>query len=36
VADGAGVHAVIAPKDNACLLTDVAVQTASGAAETVP
>ena len=36
VADGAGVHAVIAPKDHACMLTDVAVQTASGAAETVP
>ena len=36
VADGAGVAAVIAPKDHACLLTDVAVQTASGAAETVP
>ncbi|MFP5406798.1 MAG: 23S rRNA (guanosine(2251)-2'-O)-methyltransferase RlmB, partial [Gammaproteobacteria bacterium] len=36
VADGAGVAAVIAPKDHACLLTDVAVQTASGAAESVP
>jgi len=36
VADGAGVHAVIAPKDHACPLTEVAVQTASGAAETVP
>lgn len=36
VADGAGVHAVIAPKDHACALTDVAIQTASGAAETVP
>ena len=36
VADGAGVHAVIAPKDHACPLTDVAVQTASGAADTVP
>ena len=36
VADGAGVAAVIAPKDHACLLTDVAVQTSSGAAETVP
>lgn len=36
VADGAGVHAVIAPKDHACPLTDVAIQTASGAAETVP
>ena len=36
VADGAGVHAVIAPKDHACPLTDVAIQTASGAAESVP
>lgn len=36
VADGAGVHAVIAPKDHACTLTETAVQTASGAAETVP
>ena len=36
VADGAGVHAVIAPKDHACPLTEVAIQTASGAAETVP
>lgn len=36
VADGAGVHAVIAPKDHACPLTDAAIQTASGAAETVP
>ncbi|MEZ5652289.1 MAG: 23S rRNA (guanosine(2251)-2'-O)-methyltransferase RlmB [Burkholderiaceae bacterium] len=36
VADGAGAHAVIAPKDHACQLTDVAVQTASGAAESVP
>lgn len=36
VADGAGVHAVIAPKDHACTLTEVAVQTASGAADTVP
>jgi len=36
VADGAGVHAVVAPKDHACPLTEVAVQTASGAAETVP
>ena len=36
VADGAGVHAVIAPKDHACTLTEAAVQTASGAAETVP
>jgi 23S rRNA (guanosine2251-2'-O)-methyltransferase len=36
VADGAGVAGVIAPKDHACMLTDVAVQTASGAAESVP
>lgn len=36
VADGAGAHGVIAPKDHACTLTDVAVQTASGAAESVP
>jgi len=36
VADAAGVHAVIAPKDRAAGLTDVAVKTASGAAETVP
>ncbi len=36
VADGAGVHAVIAPKDHSCLLTDTAIQTASGAAESVP
>jgi 23S rRNA (guanosine2251-2'-O)-methyltransferase len=36
VADGAGVQAVIAPKDHSCLLTDVVVHTASGAAESVP
>lgn len=36
VADGAGAHAVIAPKDRAVGLTDVAAKTASGAAETVP
>ena len=36
VADGAGVHAVLAPKDHACPLTEVAIQTASGAAESVP
>lgn len=36
VADAAGVHAVIAPKDRAVGLTDVAIKTASGAAETVP
>lgn len=36
VADGAGVYAVIAPKDHACALTEAAIQTASGAAESVP
>lgn len=36
VADGAGVHAVIAPKDRAAGLTDTAIKAASGAAETVP
>ena len=36
VADAAGVHAVVAPKDRAVGLTDVAIKTASGAAETVP
>lgn len=36
VADGAGAVAVIAPKDHACGLTEVAIQTASGAAESVP
>jgi 23S rRNA (guanosine2251-2'-O)-methyltransferase len=36
VADGAGVHAVVAPKDHACPLTEAAIQTASGAAESVP
>jgi 23S rRNA (guanosine2251-2'-O)-methyltransferase len=36
VADGAGAHAVIAPKDHACTLTDVVIHTASGAAESVP
>lgn len=36
VADAAGVHAVIAPKDKAAGLTDVAIKTACGAAETVP
>lgn len=34
-ADGAGFSAVIAPKDHACPLTDSAIQTASGAAESV-
>lgn len=36
VADAAGVHAVVAPKDRAAGLNDVAVKTASGAAESVP
>jgi 23S rRNA (guanosine2251-2'-O)-methyltransferase len=36
VADAAGVHAVIAPRDRAVGLTDVAIKTASGAAESVP
>jgi 23S rRNA (guanosine2251-2'-O)-methyltransferase len=36
VADGAGAHAVIAPKDRAASLNEVAVKTASGAAESVP
>lgn len=36
VADAAGVHAVIAPKDRAAGLNEVAVKTACGAAETVP
>ena len=35
-AEGAGVHAVIAPKDNAVGLTPAAHKVASGAAETVP
>jgi 23S rRNA (guanosine2251-2'-O)-methyltransferase len=36
VADGAGAHAVIAPKDRSCGLTASAAKVASGAAETVP
>ena len=36
VADAAGAHAVIAPKDRAAGLTEVAAKTASGAAESVP
>jgi len=36
VADAAGVHAVIAPKDRAVGLTEVAAKTACGAAESVP
>ena len=35
-ADGAGAHAVIAPKDNACSLTGTVRKVASGAAESVP
>ncbi|MDO4905016.1 MAG: 23S rRNA (guanosine(2251)-2'-O)-methyltransferase RlmB [Lautropia sp.] len=35
-ADGAGVDAVIAPKDHAAPLTDVALHTASGAGESLP
>jgi 23S rRNA (guanosine2251-2'-O)-methyltransferase len=35
-ADAAGVHAVIAPKDNAVGLTPVVCKVASGAAETLP
>lgn len=36
VADGAGAHAVIAPKDHACPLNETAVATSSGASESVP
>lgn len=36
VADAVGAHAVIAPKDRACGLTQTVVKVASGAAETVP
>lgn len=36
VADAAGAAAVVAPKDRACTLTEIAMQTASGAAENVP
>jgi 23S rRNA (guanosine2251-2'-O)-methyltransferase len=35
-ADGAGVHCLIAPKDNAVGLTPVVAKVASGAAETIP
>lgn len=35
-ADGAGVHAVVVPRDNAAGLTPTARKVASGAAETVP
>lgn len=36
VADGAGVHAVIAPRDRACGLNATVAKVASGAADTVP
>ncbi len=36
VADGAGAHAVIAPRDRACGITPVVAKVASGAIETVP
>jgi 23S rRNA (guanosine2251-2'-O)-methyltransferase len=36
VADAAGVHAVVAPKDRAAGLTQTAIKVASGAAESVP
>ncbi len=36
VADAVGAHAVVAPKDRAVGLTDVAAKTACGAAETMP
>jgi 23S rRNA (guanosine2251-2'-O)-methyltransferase len=36
VADGAGAHAVIAPKDRACGLNATAAKVASGAADVVP
>lgn len=36
VADAAGVHAVIAPKDRACGLNATVIKVASGAADTVP
>lgn len=35
-ADGAGAHAVIAPKDRSCGLTASAIKVASGAAESIP
>jgi 23S rRNA (guanosine2251-2'-O)-methyltransferase len=35
-ADGAGAHAVIAPKDRSCGLTAAAIKVACGAAESVP
>lgn len=36
VADGAGAHAVVAPRDRACGLNATAIKVASGAADTVP
>ncbi|WP_126444231.1 23S rRNA (guanosine(2251)-2'-O)-methyltransferase RlmB [Sulfuricystis multivorans] len=36
VADAAGAHAVIAPKDRACGLNSTAIKVASGAADSVP
>lgn len=36
VADAAGAHAVVAPKDRACGLNATAVKVASGAADTMP
>lgn len=36
VADAAGAHAVVAPKDRACGLNATAIKVASGAAESVP
>jgi 23S rRNA (guanosine2251-2'-O)-methyltransferase len=36
VADGAGAHAIIAPKDRSVGLTIAAIKVASGAAESVP
>lgn len=36
VADGAGIHAVIAPRDRSAGLTDTAIKAACGAAESVP
>ena len=36
VADGAGAHAVVAPKDRACGLNATAIKVACGAAESVP
>jgi 23S rRNA (guanosine2251-2'-O)-methyltransferase len=36
VADGAGVHAIIAPRDRACGINATVAKVASGAADTVP